>query len=1156
MQVFILGMHRSGTSALARVLNLMGLYFGGEQVSTGRNLENQKGFWERRDVRTLNDTILFNASCDWDCVSAFRVDELPGERIDDYHAAMADIVMDMDAHRPWFLKEPRFCLLFPVWRAVLEMPFCIHIHRNPLEVAHSLKERNGVPIRVGLGLWELYNHMALQASAGLPRHVVSYEDLLDNPTATVDALHAALVDFGAYELRVPSRRELAAFLDHGLRHHHRGRKSLQAAATASQLKLYDALNTGRPPDSVVDTPLPTKSVETLAIYESTVDIVERVQLWRASNERRSEPNMKMQLALAELELRHARSTEERLQVSETRAEATRRRLEAERQRLATELAKRDERIRLSRQTVEQTQAARRDLAEKLSRREHELRDLATKLATRDEKIRSSRQTTAQAQRARREVASKLAKRDMEVRDLTTKLAVRNEQFRAARQTITETQAARRDLSAKLADRESALGTLERHKDRLEQETARLHEQATEHARDHAALSRHGRRLEDERDALQQQRDVLRQYKAGAQAEASAHRAAARKALQSLDAQIALAKRQVVEIEELTGHLQHGIEACLHSRRWRLGSILSAVHPRTFTRGQRHLVGARLQEAVTTHDTTERASSAVAEKQHRLLGLGLADYQPHVADALVGADATRRLALSRMLLERCTQLGRHQAEVAALRTLADQLAAIVDSLQASRRWRLGDFLLSLHRRLLGKGRPETAVDAMSTLVAEYRSDKSAQLDDSPPSAPIVGRSNVREPQAPPKDHPRPVGRANVGVPETSKPAASPHPASPAAFGTRKPHAEPSRSSVRRLPVPEVYRGSVDVVVCVHNAIEDVRQCLASVLTKSTVDFQLIVVNDGSDAETTGWLRQFAANANADVELIETNGPLGYTCAANRGLAASRADQVVLLNSDTIVPRLWLEDLLDCMQSSDDLGIVGPLSNAASYQSVPEVVDGGEWAVNDLPPGYNVDEFAELVHRASRRQFPRVDFVNGFCFMISRRVIEKVGLLDEVTFPKGYGEENDYCLRAQAQGFTLAIADQCFVYHGKSKSFGHAARLRLAKVGGQALREKHGDDKILEGGARLRNSPVLRDIREAVKSRLRGEVATDAGINPNPERVLFVLPVRGGSGGANSVIQEVMGMRGLGVDAKVAVPQGFRAVLRRPARRGCLFRLFRF
>ena len=466
MQVFILGMHRSGTSALARVLNLMGLYFGGEQVSTGRNPENRKGFWERRDVRTLNDTILFNADCDWDYVSAFNVDSLPEERIDDYRAAMADIVMDMDAHRPWFLKEPRFCLLFPVWRAVLEMPFCIHIHRNPLEVAHSLKARNGVPIRVGLALWELYNRLALKASDGLPRHIVSYADLLDNPMATVETIHAALVQYGTYALRVPAARELGAFLDHGLRHHRREVKSLQAVATASQLELYHALNADSPLEPAASAPLPAKTIDTLTSYETGVDIGERMKLWRASNEGRSDPNLKLRLALAELELRHALSTGEqtraRLRASETNAEATRRQLASERQ----ELAKRDERIRSSRKTIEQTQAVRRDLAEKLSRRELELRDLATKLATRDETIRSSRQTIAQAQRERRDVATKLTKRDMEVRDLTTKLAVRDVQFQASRKTIEQTQAERRDLTAKLSNRDREVRELERAKDRF------------------------------------------------------------------------------------------------------------------------------------------------------------------------------------------------------------------------------------------------------------------------------------------------------------------------------------------------------------------------------------------------------------------------------------------------------------------------------------------------------------------------------------------------------------------------------------------------------------------------------------------------------------------------------------------------------------------
>ena len=1167
MQVFILGMHRSGTSALARVLNLMGLYFGGEQASTGRNPENQKGFWERRDVRTLNDTILFNAGCDWDCVSAFDVDALPDERIDDYRAAMADIVMDMDAHRPWFLKEPRFCLLFPIWRAVLEMPFCIHIHRNPLEVAHSLKVRNGVPIRVGLALWELYNRLALKASDGLPRHVVSYADLLDDPMATVETIHAALVQFGAYTLRIPAARELGAFLDHRLRHHRHELKSLQAVATASQLELYRALNADGALDRVASASPPNKTIDTLATYEVGVDIGERTDLWRASNERRNDPNVKTQLALTELELRHAlatgEQTRERLRVSETRAEAIRRELEGQRQGLtaklakrdaelrglATELAKRDERIRSSRQTVEQTQAVRRDLAEKLSRREHELRDLATKLATRDETIRSSRQTIAQAQRARRDVAAKLAKRDMDVRDLTTRLAVRDEQFQTSRKTIEQAQAERRELATKLLNRERDVRELARAKDRLEQdrerlriETAALRQQADVNAHERSTFTKHRERLEGERDTLQRQRDALRQYKVNVQAEASAHRGQARQSLQSLDAQIALAKRQVVELDELTGHLQHGIEACLHSRRWRLGSILLSLHPRSLIRGNRHTIGARLQEAVIAHQATERAPGMVADNRSRLLESGLVGYQPRVTDELVSADAARRVALSRMLLERFAELGRHRGEVAALRAFADQLAAIVGSLQASRRWRLGDFLLSLHRRLLGKGRLATAVDAMSALVAEYRSDKDALPDESPTPVPAGwGGGTSEEPLAASKDQSSFAERHPVRIPDLPEPATAPRGAeSPPMADTlslvaavRQPDPERPRSIVRQAPTPAVYRSSVDVVVCVHNAIEDVRQCLASVLTRSTVNFRLIVVNDGSDTETTGWLRQFA-NREADVELIETNGPLGYTCAANRGLAASGADHVVLLNSDTIVPRLWLEDLLDCMLSDQHVGIVGPLSNAASYQSVPEVVDGGEWAVNDLPPGYNVDEFAELVHRVSRRQFPRVDFVNGFCFMVSRKVIEKVGLLDEATFPKGYGEENDYCLRARAEGFALAVADQCFVYHGKSKSFGHAARLRLAKAGGEALRAKHGDEPIQEGGARLRNSPVLRDIREAVKSRLGdvAELSAAATTDQGAERVLFVLPVRGGSGGANSVIQEVIGMRALGIDAKVA------------------------
>ncbi len=246
--------------------------------------------------------------------------------------------------------------------------------------------------------------------------------------------------------------------------------------------------------------------------------------------------------------------------------------------------------------------------------------------------------------------------------------------------------------------------------------------------------------------------------------------------------------------------------------------------------------------------------------------------------------------------------------------------------------------------------------------------------------------------------------------------------------------------------------------------------------------------------------------------------GYIKAANKGLRASTADYVVLLNSDTIVPRLWIEPLIDCAESDPNIGIVGPLSNAASWQSVPARFDGdGDWNINELPNGYDVNQMAELVYQVSQRNFPRVSFVNGFCFAIKRSVIDRVGYLDEEAFPKGYGEENDYCLRAIASGFSLAIADHGYVYHSKSKSYSHARRAVLSKEGSQALKLKHGEQKINEGTKALKENDALADIRKKLCDYFQGKHPSPL-LDNKKIRILFVMPVRGGGGGAHSVVQE--------------------------------------
>jgi glycosyltransferase involved in cell wall biosynthesis/GT2 family glycosyltransferase len=324
-------------------------------------------------------------------------------------------------------------------------------------------------------------------------------------------------------------------------------------------------------------------------------------------------------------------------------------------------------------------------------------------------------------------------------------------------------------------------------------------------------------------------------------------------------------------------------------------------------------------------------------------------------------------------------------------------------------------------------------------------------------------------------------------------------------------------------------TVDIVVCVHNALPDVRRCLESVLRYLDHRSRLVVVNDGSDDPTSTYLRRLLERSPRDVLLIEHATNRGYTRAANTALRASTADYVILLNSDTVVTPGWVQRIVACGQSDPRIGIVGPLSNAASWQTVPVLLDDeGVFCINSLPEGHGVESLGALVAASSARAYPRVPFINGFCFAMKRTVVDQVGEFDSVSFPRGYGEENDYCLRASAAGFTLAVADDAYVFHSKSRSFGHQDRRRLSEAGKVAFVAKHGAAVVAPLVREIRSSRELREIRQRV---------IDALGQRRDERILFLLPVSGGGGGSHSVVQEAAAMRRLGVDAKVAIDRRF-------------------
>ena len=295
---------------------------------------------------------------------------------------------------------------------------------------------------------------------------------------------------------------------------------------------------------------------------------------------------------------------------------------------------------------------------------------------------------------------------------------------------------------------------------------------------------------------------------------------------------------------------------------------------------------------------------------------------------------------------------------------------------------------------------------------------------------------------------------------------------------------SAAMAQRLAAQEGRR--VDVVVCVHNALDSVAPCLESVAAhRDPAVHRILVVNDGSGAETSAWLESFAARTQ-NVDILHRAEPGGYTVAANTGIRALHpaAEMAILLNSDTIVAGAWIGKLLDAASSHPKVGIVGPLSNAASHQSIPNHKGTGtQTAINDLPAGYDVAAMNAWCEENSPEDvLPHVPLVHGFCFGITRELVDAIGFFDASSFPFGFGEENDYCFRATDAGFSLLVATHTYVYHEKSQSYGTDRRHALSRAGSTRLRELHGAARVERAIGSMQDNPYLDRIRRLAAAQL--------------------------------------------------------------------------
>lgn len=222
--------------------------------------------------------------------------------------------------------------------------------------------------------------------------------------------------------------------------------------------------------------------------------------------------------------------------------------------------------------------------------------------------------------------------------------------------------------------------------------------------------------------------------------------------------------------------------------------------------------------------------------------------------------------------------------------------------------------------------------------------------------------------------------------------------------------------------------IDVIIPVYRGKIETLACIDSVLAaKVDAAYDLIVIDDASpEPALTAALKDHARKHG--YTLLHNAENLGFVGTVNRGMALSGDNDVVLLNSDTEVADGWLDRLKAAAYSAPRIATVTPLSNNATILSVP-MPKGQE----TLPWGLDLSGINGLCRRENDGRVIDLPTAHGFCMFIRRDALSELGLFDAETYGKGYGEENDFSMRAATAGWRNLAACDVFVFHKGSVSF---------------------------------------------------------------------------------------------------------------------------
>jgi len=248
--------------------------------------------------------------------------------------------------------------------------------------------------------------------------------------------------------------------------------------------------------------------------------------------------------------------------------------------------------------------------------------------------------------------------------------------------------------------------------------------------------------------------------------------------------------------------------------------------------------------------------------------------------------------------------------------------------------------------------------------------------------------------------------------------------------------------------------VDIIIPVYNGFEFLDKLFSSLFENTTLPYRLIIVEDcSSDKRIPDYLRNIEKKQE-NILLIINDENSGFIKSINKAVKYTK-NHFVILNTDVEVPPNWLERLMYPIFKLNKIASTTPFTNCGTICSFPDFLEDN--IIFENMDVKTLDNFFQQV-KALENYFEIPTGV-GFCMGINKDIVGQIGMFDEETFKKGYGEENDWCMRAAKKGYKNIIIPNLFVYHKHGGSFASEEKKRLINENSLKLLKKHPDYNII-------------------------------------------------------------------------------------------------